>query len=156
MRYLLKNIVIFSITIGTIALGINLLFGENTISYIENIEIMGETYKRFDFYKYITTITSSFEDLSYLSLDLPTRQWQDINSNILQNEFWEDLGNDLAVIVNYIIMGINILCYPFKITGYVLKVVLALLGVNIYNTNSNIYWLVKFANETQHLSIPYI
>lgn len=155
MKKLLKNIVIFSLIIGFIALGMNLLFGEGTASYIEDYTIETatgeyETYKVFNFYNYIVNLTTNFSDLSYLQLPMPERNWIN-NVNDLS-----DIGNNLAVLVNYVIMAINIMTYPFKITGYVLKCVLGIIGIDTANQNSNLYWLVQFANVVQTLNIPYV
>ena len=76
------------------------------------------------------------------------REWVNITSNILQEQFWADLGNNLAVILNWIIYGLNILLYPFRVGGYVFKETLVILGFNVDPQNSQygISGVVNLAN----------
>lgn len=150
MTDFLKKITIFSVFIGVIALGLNLMFGEGTITYINKMTIEGDTYYYFNFWNYISNLKISFQDTSILQFKLPTRQWENDVTG------FADIGNNLAVLVNYVIMILNLLLYPFKLTGYLIQVVLGILGVDITNTQSNIYWLVEFTQITKTIYIPYI
>lgn len=163
MKKILISMITFTIIIGIVALSINTAFGNQTITFIEKVRYQtGNThfyYYRFTWWEYITNLSLTTTDTSILIFDMPTRQWQAIQGNVFEDVWWQYLGNDLAVILNYIIMGINILLYPLKLGAYLLRNVIALLGIN-QNTNdqyNGLAWLVIFVRDIlSNIVIPYV
>ena len=159
-RHLLK-IVMFTIVIGILAIAFNTAFGNNTITYLQKIQI-NKYYTRFyiyklDFWSYIRNLQLSTTDLSILRFDMPTRQWQTEIEDITQ--FFSVITNDLCVILDYIIMILNIMLYPLRVGAYIIRNMLALTGVNIDTTDQNngLAWLVIFVNDILgRIVIPYI
>lgn len=160
----MKNIMkflAFTIVIGVLALAFNNAFGNQTVLYItkEQINLANNTHFyiwKFDFWKYIDNFQLSLTNLSILQFDMPTRQW-DNNWNLA--DWGTTLGNNMLVILDYIIMVINILLYPLKVGAYLIRNILAILGINTnYNDNNNgLGWLVYFVeNILARISIPYI
>ena len=91
-------------------------------------------------------------NLSVLVFKTPTRQWNN-------NMDWNALGNNLLVILDYLIMVINILLYPIKVGAYLLQNVLAIFGVNNNpnDTNNGLGWLVTFVQDILgNFAIPYL
>lgn len=143
------------ILLGAIGVAFNILFGRNTISFIsqENIGSTTLIWYKFDINGYINNLKTTITDTTELKLQLPTRNFISPTDIF---EFFEYFGNNMAVIVDYVILIINVLLYPLKIGGYLVKFVLALLGFNLYNTESGMYWLGYLASRLVGLTIPYI
>ena len=149
----MKRLLIAFIIIGTIGLSINAIFGMNTVSYLTKTQITDGIYAyKFNVFGYITNIKDSFTDVAVMTLELPTRAW------ITDIQNFADFGNNMAVILDYIIFVINILLYPLKIGGYLLKNVLSFLGIDTISQNNagGLQWLVNFAKGLQIIAIPYI
>lgn len=163
MKKILISMITFTIVIGIVALSINTAFGNQTITLIEKIRYQtGNThfyYYRFTWWEYMTNLNLTTTDTSILRFEMPTREWQEIQGNIFQDIWWQYLGNDLAVILNYIILAINILLYPLKLGAYLLRNVIALLGINqdTDNPNNGLSWLVIFVRDIlSNIVIPYV
>lgn len=153
-----KKIVKYIIILGSIGVALNYLFGNNTIPYIQRVQIEGTwlTWLRYDLNGYIRNLETSTTDTTALQLIMPTRVWLQTSASMVEQEFWDVLGNNMALILDYIIMALNILIYPLKVGGYVLGIILSLLGINLNNTESDIYWLCQIVNSFKTLSIPYV
>lgn len=152
----LKTVAIVFVIIGTIGIAINMLFGYNTISFLQRqrVEQLDVWIWQFDALSYIKNIETSINDLSRLQLQLPTRQW--IYNADLTN--WPIvLMLNMGTMVDYIILVLNILLYPLKVGAYVVRQILAFIGVNILDTTNNpMKWLIDFVNNIMNASIPYI
>lgn len=152
----LRTIAITVIIIGAIGISMNILFGYNTVTYLYRyrVETTNVWLWRFDIFPYIKNIEMSISDTSKLQLELPTRQW--ITNVDLTN--WPIVFVlNLGLMVDYIIMIINILLYPLKVGAYVLRQVLAVIGINVLeNTNNGIQWLIDLINNIIGANIPYI
>lgn len=153
----------FTVMIGVVALALNTALGNQTVTFLERIRYQVSNthfyYYKFTWWNYLKNIEMSTSDISILKLEMPTRTWINITSNILENQFWADLSNNLALMLDYVIMVINILLYPLKIGAYLLRNILAILGVNqdVNNENNGLGWLARFINEILgRISIPYI
>lgn len=141
----MKSIVIkLSIAVGilgVVALCINAIFGLGTIKYLTTFQVGHLTFHKYDFNAYFTNLSTSIQDTAVLEL-----AWQDLQWN-------SDVLNDLKYIANIFIFGINLLIYPFRLGAYVVKTLLAILGVDFTNINGSkitwltnlIDWLVKFS-----------
>ena len=152
----IKTIVITIIMLGTTMFALNFLFGEATINLIQEHNMGSYTYYTLNMREYLQNIETSLTNTAELELKLPTRQWQD-----LQVDFWAQLGNNLALILDYIILAINIVEYPLRIGGYLLQQILAFLGLPVVDiiendTPNNLAWLVKLTNVLKSMQIPYI
>lgn len=157
MKKNFKEMCIYIIIIGVIAYTINLFFGNATISFIEQVSYNGTTMYKLNAYTYLNNLQTSMEQTTYLQLTVQTRSWINITSNILQEQFWADLGNNMAVILNWIIFGLNIIIYPFRIGGFVLKQGLVFMGINIDATQQHgLTWLVNLVNFLVKIMIPYV
>ena len=157
MKRTLIKFISFTILIGVIALCINVALGKDTIMFLTKETIVyNHSFKwymwKFDFWKYLTNLQLSTSNLSVLVFKTPTRAWQN-------NMDWNALGNNLLVILDYLIMVINIILYPIKIGAYLLQNLLAILGVNtdVNNTNNGLGWLVSFVQDILgNFAIPYL
>ena len=156
-------IVIFTILLGIVALALNTALGNHTITYIEKIRYTtGNTsfyYWKFTWWQYLSNLELTTTDLSILQFDMPSRQWIHITATITQEQFWIELGNNMALMLDYVIMVINILLYPLKIGAYLLRNVLAILGINQDTTDSRngLAWMVIFVRDIlTRIVIPYI
>ena len=159
MKKAIIPIITFTIMIGVIALSFNTAFGNQTITYIEKIRYTtGNThfyYWKFTWWDYLYNVQLTTTDLSVLQFDMPTRTWDTMSNSFT----WEALGNNLALILDYIIMAINILLYPLKIGSYLLRNILALLGINQDTNNqyNGLAWLVIFVRDIlSRIVIPYV
>lgn len=154
-----KQIAIIALMIGVVAIGINMLFGTNTVSFIyrERVEASGLYWYKYDFWGYINNLKNSIADTAQLELSIQTRDWVNITSTIVQEQFWVDLGNNMAVILNWILFGLNVMLYPFRIAAYVIKQLLAFIGINTQSsTNNGLWWLVQLVRFLTGLQIPYV
>ena len=153
-----KQMIKLIIILGTIAVALNLLFGNNTIQFVQKQQINGTwlTWYSYDIQGYVRNLETTITDTTDLQLILPTRTWIDTDASMITSEFWDALGNNLALILDYIIMAINILIYPLKVGGYVLGIVLSLFGIELTNESSDIYWLCNISQIFKALSIPYV
>lgn len=155
----IKQIVKAVIILGVIAIALNFVFGNNTIPYIQKQPIADSTWMvwyKYDLNGYLRNLETTITDTTELKLQMPTRVWMYTVAGILEQEFWDVFVNDLAVILDYIIMILNVLIYPLKVGGYVLGIVLSFLGVNLYYEESDIHWLCEIALSFKALSIPYV
>lgn len=158
MKGKILKIVGFSIVIGVIALCFNTAFGNGTITFLQKERIQYGTQLtwyiwKFDFWGYLKNLELSATDLSILVFKLPTRQWVNVDDIA-------DIGNNLLVILDYIIVIANVILYPIKVGAYLLQNLLALFGVNhdySYEANNGLGWLVMFVHDILgNFSIPYL
>ena len=155
MKQTILKMVAFTIVIGILALAINTAFGPQTIMFLEKEQITyGTTHFymwKYNFWKYIANLQLATSDLSVLVFKVPDKQWNN-------NMDWNALGNNMLVMLNYLIMVINIMLYPFKIGAYLLQNLLALFGINhdVNNARNGLAWLVRFVQEIiGEIAIPY-
>ena len=161
MKKTIIKIVTFTIVIGILAIALNTAFGNETIIYLEKVQI-NRFYTNFYIYKfnywaYIQNLQLSTTDLSVLRFDMPARQWQTEIEDITQ--FFEVITNNLCVILDYLIMVINILLYPLKVGAYLIRNIMAILGINTdtHADYNGLAWLVTFVNDIlARIVIPYI
>ena len=107
---------------------------------------------RIDLNRYVENLQYQISDTTRLELEMPTRQWS--NSSSFET-FYASLINNLALILDYIIWIINIIIYPMRLGGYMMRFFIALLGINTDSTSS-LYWLGQFMNNLISMAIPYI
>lgn len=160
MRKKILTIIGFTVILGVLAIAFNTAFGNQTVTYLTKVRIEFGTFHfymwKFDFTEYVKSLELSTSDLSKLQFKLPTRQWRwtgDIN------DWFTDLANDLAVILDYIIVVANALLYPLRVGAYLLRNILAILGVNADTSNANngLAWLITFVNNImEYAQIPFI
>lgn len=132
--------------LGVIGLSLNQLFGYGTMSFLvqNQDEFTGVRYTTINIQNYISNIQKTFYDIDKLILELPTKQWS------------SDIVNNLKIIVDYLIMIVNVTLYPLRAGAYVTKLLLAILGIDLYTgTQNGISWLITFINAMQG-GIPYI
>ena len=157
MSKIIGKIVVFTIVLGVVALAFNTTIGSNTIPFLKKEIIYYGTNTHFyiwkiDVWNYLHNIELSTSDVSILQLNLPTRQWQTVDS-------FTDFGNNMALILDYIILIINIMLYPIRLGAYLLRNIVAILGINTDTTdiNNGLAWLTVFINEILgRIVIPYI
>ena len=150
-RNLIKAIT-FLICIGVLGMAINTLFGYETITYLQKQQINllnGEHFYiwKFNFWGYVQNIQLAITNLNEFTLNLPNRQWSTT-----------DVANNLLLLIDYVIVVINVLLYPFRVGAYLLNNMLALLGINndLNAPNNGLKWLYIFVNNVIGLEIPYI
>lgn len=151
MKRKIIKIITFLICLGVLAMGINTIFGNETITYLSKIRIdltNGQHFYiwRYDFWTYIKNIQTAIQDVSEFTLNLPTRQWNN------------DVANNVLLLLDYVIVVINILLYPLRIGAYLLNNILSILGVNndMNATNNGLKWLYQFVRVVIGIEIPYI
>lgn len=144
------------IIIGVLAISINTIFGYGTITLIEKVRDInsGLWYYNINMDAYIKNLQTSLNETSVLMLELPTREWywaQDIT------DFWYAFSNDMALILDYLILVINIIIYPMRVGAYLTKNMLAIMGYNVTNPPETYFkWIVDLIEYILPLQVPYI
>lgn len=139
------------------ALTFEMIFGMTT-PYLQTTYQNGITMRYFDFAMYFKTLSNSFTNFGQeLSIQMPDKHWVDSGADFLY--VWT---NNMAVILNYIIMFINILLWPVRLIGWLIKQALIILGqipeaITINNQTYNPQWYMEVLNWiSQKFAIPYI
>lgn len=143
MKKLFITIITTSILIGVIGLSINLLWGNETVSYLTSFTENNIVYYKYDFYSYLKNIKISTLDTSILQLKLHTRTWTN------------DIVNNLAYMLDTLIVPINILLYPIRVSAYMGRTLLSIVGIDI-QTENGLSWLIDTMNVLINLQIPYV
>jgi len=156
MKNKIAIIFTFVIVVGVLALAFNTILGRDTIMLLEKERIVAGTTSfyiyKIDIGKYIQNIQLATSNISILVFDMPSRQFVAVQT-------LSDIGNNIAVLIDYVIMIINVMLYPIKIGSYLLQNVLAIVGINNDTTNINngLAWLVIFVRDIlSRIVIPYI
>lgn len=156
MKNIIIGIVSFLIIIGTIGVAMNLSMGNQTIVYLTKIRMdNGMFVYKFNWNEYIKNLNLYITDTSKLMLQLPARQWQTLTAS----NFGTALGNNLALMLDYVILIINVMIYPFRVGAYALRTLLALIGVNSDTNNAynGLGWLIELVDWfVERIQIPYI
>ena len=150
----------FTVLIGVLALAFNTAFGNQTVTYLSKVRFDYGTFHfymwKFNFTNYVKGLELSTSDLSRLQFNLPARQWRWTGD---MEDWFPDLANNLAVILDYLIVIANAILYPLRVGAYLLRNILALLGVNsnANDTNNGLGWLITFVNGImEYAQIPFI
>ena len=144
MKNLLKQIAVITILFGTAMFAINMIFGIGTTGFIETATTNGITYQKFDILGYVRNLQTSFTDIAVLQLKIPETQW-----NL-------DVVNDLKFMVNWFFLYLNLFLYPIRISAYLGRFWLSVIGVNVYSDTGGLAWLVQTIKVLVNLQIPYI
>lgn len=135
--------IVWIIVLGIIALALSTIFDERTTILLSTFEHNGIKLWKIDIWKYLTNLAISFNP-NNLSLEIPTLNQNNIITTTIS-------------MINYIIMLINILSYPLRISGFITLNMLALVGINMNpNIIHNLTWLSNLAKFFTELNIPYI
>lgn len=153
----IKYITIWTILIATMAMALNFIW-PNTISFLTTraSNFDNAIYYVYDFKGYLRNIEFSAQKITNLQLQMPTREWQ--------TGAWEligivsQIGNNLAVILDYIILALNIVIYPFRVMSYVIQLIMAVIGFNMSSMDNNSFAWLKELTEwfIERFAIPYI
>ena len=152
MSKLIGKILVFTIVMGIVAFALNTVFGHDTVLLLSKeahyLPNGAKWYMwKFNWWEYVSNLHTTVTDASVLQFKLPERQWDN------------NVANNLALIMDYLIVIINVIIYPLKLASYLLQNVLALLGINMDATNENngLAWLVIFARDMlSKVVVPYI
>lgn len=136
-------VTVVTLMIGVIGTALSILFGANTVSYIQTINVNGVTFRTYDFKSYVEQLNYQFNDLSRLELYLPPLSSQD------------DILTWLKNLLLVVIFATNIFLYPFRIASYIVGIILALIGINMQATDNPLHWLVVLFQTITELQIPY-
>lgn len=150
MIYRLKQVAIILMFIGIIGVCLNMLFGYNTVSYIQTYyNEAGIKFYKYDFKSYIENIVTQIGNTARLELSKPTRTWE--------TGEWGAITNDLALILDWLIFLVNIIVYPLRIGGYIIQNLWAILGIT-YDPDvvNGLDWLYELSYFLQNLQIPYV
>ena len=142
-----RRLGIIFLVIGIIGMSFNMLFGYGSVGFLTKVRepVSGLWYWKYDSIGYINNLSLSINSTSELTLHLPTRTWND------------DILNNLALMLDWWLFLINVLIYPMRIGAYLLKQVLAIVGIDMINTpQTSISWLVDLVNFLQPLEIQYV
>ena len=140
----------YVILLGSIAVALIMIFGENTSTLLEKEFLPNSaiTWYKIDMHKYLTNIETNITDTTKLQFHWQTKQWS-------YTPDWPGLVNNLAYMVNCLIATLNIMLYPLKVGGYVIIFVMAILGINI-GEESSLHWLYQMGDVLLQIEIPYI
>lgn len=157
MMRLFKKIIKYTIILGVIGFCLNMIF-DNAIGFLQIERYNGVLIYRYDYFSYMENLRQSFTGTTELTLELPTRIWQNTNANMINEEFWEVMGNNLALIFDYLIFALNILLWPLRLMAYFLRGVLAIIGLNVISPQeSTLKWLIDLVNNmVNFIQIPYV
>lgn len=151
----MKKFVIYLLMIGFLFLGINIVFPDS-ISFISTKDIVfnntHNTIYYIDFWSYINNIKTTL-NVDQLQLSMPTRTWR-MNSSLW--DIFDMLANNLALMLDYILLAFNILLYPIRIAGYGLRVGLGIVGINIENPSNSMIWLKNVIDFLAGLQLRYV
>ncbi|NLD79425.1 MAG: hypothetical protein GX641_03775 [Mollicutes bacterium] len=135
--------IVWIIILGIVALALSTIFDERTTILLSTFEHNGIKLWKIDIWKYLTNLAISLSP-DNLSLNIPTIN----NSSIITITITS---------INYIIMMINILTYPLRISGFITINLMALVGINMNpNITHNLSWLINLGKFFTELNIPYI
>ena len=135
--------IVWIIILGVIALALSTIFDEKTTILLSTFEHNGIKLWKIDIWKYLTNLTISFNP-NNLSLDIPTLNQTNIITTTIS-------------MINYIIMLVNIISYPLRISGFITLNIMALVGINMNpNITHNLTWLINLGKFFTELNIPYI
>ena len=154
---MLKRLALFIILIGVFGVAINMLFGYNTVAFLEKYRIEGGLWLyKIDTFGYMQKLQNSFTDTAVLKLDLPWRTWHNLDAdNVIDN--LTRLGWNLQLMVDYIIFILNIIIYPIRLGSYIIRNILAVLGIRVTGAEqSGLYWLIQLVNAMGMVKIPYL
>lgn len=154
----IKFISIWIIILGTIAVALNFAW-PNTITFITqktNTYDPTTIYYVYNMRSYLQNIQIAAQKTTYLQLDMPTREWQTGAFELIG--ITQQISNNLAVMLDYSILALNIVLFPFRIIAYIVQILMAVIGLNIYETNNNAFsWLIELTNWfIDRLQIPYV
>lgn len=155
----IKYIFIWTIIIGVMGYALNTIW-PNTITFLAtkttnpmpNFQV---NIKTFNFQNWLQNISIAASKTTELTLKMPTRTWTS-DANLFN--IFDMLVNNLALILDYGILAINIVMFPFRIIAYIVELLLAFIGFNINNTEGNAFkWLMELLSWfINRLEIPYV
>jgi len=156
MKRIFFGVCIPIIVLGVVALALNMALGGGVIEYIHQHQIPNTnlTWYEYDVWGYVDDLRNSFRSIDQISLEMPSREWLE-----LDRDFWERLGNNLALMLDYLIMVINLLLYPLRIGFYFIQIILNILGINTLQgsyENNPLKWLIDLTYVFKNLQIPYV
>jgi hypothetical protein len=135
--------IVWIIVIGIIALTLSTIWDNNTTILLSTFEHNGIKLWKIDLWTYMTNLSISLNP-NNLSLNIPTMNDTTIITTTIS-------------MINYIIMMINILTYPMRISGFITINIMALLGINMNpDISHSLTWLVNLGRFFTELNIPYI
>lgn len=135
--------ILWIIVLGIVALALSTIFDERTTVLLSTFEHNGIKLWKIDIWKYLTNLAISL-NANNLIFDTPTLNQSNIITTTIS-------------MINYIIMLINVLAYPLRISGFITLNLMALVGINMNpNIIHNLTWLTNLAKFFTELSIPYI
>ena len=137
LKTLLQRSWKFLLVIGVIAVAINLAFGRsNTMMYVEELEYNVIHIYKYNLQNYLLNIQTNLSNVVNLSIKRPERNW---NSDII---------NDLALILDYILYGLNLFMWPLRLGAYIVRFLFTILGVNMngLDPNNAFNWLARLIN----------
>lgn len=135
--------IVWIIVLGIIALTLSAIWDNNTTILLSTFEHNGIKLWKIDIWKYLTNLAISFNP-NNLSLNIPTLNQTNIITTTIS-------------MINYMIMLINIISYPIRISGFVALNIMALIGINMNpNITHNLTWLINLGKFFTELNIPYI
>lgn len=154
----LKYAMIWTILIGTIAVGLNFIWTD-TITFISTrypTHDQTTFYYVYDFKSYLQNMQFAAAKTTFLSMEMPTREWKTGAWEVIS--LLDQIGNNLAVILDYGILAINILIFPFRIIAYIIQLLMSFIGFNMSNMDNNAFAWLKTLTEwfIERLQIPYI
>ena len=135
--------IVWIIVLGIIALTLSTIWDNNTTILLSTFEHNGIKLWKIDLWTYLTNLAISFNP-NNLSLNIPIAN----NTNIITITITS---------INYIIMMINILTYPLRISGFIAINIMALVGINMNpDISHSLTWLINLGKFFTELNIPYI
>ena len=154
----IKYITIWTIIIGVMGYALNYIW-PNTITFLEPVTAhpmsnFSVDIQTFNFHAWFENLSIAASKQTTLTLDMPTRKWIS-DPGIF--EIFEMLVNNLALILDYMILAINVAIFPFRLIAYIVQLVMAFVGLNVNSPNSAFKWLFDLIDWfINRLQIPYV
>lgn len=126
-----------------------------TTEYINGVKI-----SHFNLQTYLNSISNAWESNALNFEDiLPDREWEEITSSFVESQFWEAIGNNIALLFDYVYFPINFILWVLRWICWLVKILLTIIGwPTMMNTNGTydsvlttiLVWII------QNLQIPYL
>lgn len=140
--------------IGIVMLGMEVLLGVGSTSFITQVQVSGKTLYTIDFGGYLINIGAVIEKLgqftrqTFTSLEVPV--WKGAT------DWWKNVVNALIMIINILIFLLNLIIWTTKILLWLLQLVFAIYGINMVNPTNSIKWFPEFVEMITTFNIPNI
>lgn len=150
------KITVILVMVGAIGMSVNML-APNSFVFVnaEQPEYLnGLVWYRLDVWAYIDNVKDTWKDFTLIYENLFPTQWNWSNPSL----DWNWLMDDLAYIANIFIMIVNLFLMPLKFGAWTTNLTLAILGLNITNTDAPtaLQWIAELIRSINSAGLAYL